>query len=277
MLPLLGSSENVEDSNKSVGDSCETLSALDDMNLYFSRLAKFNIKNWACSDVTELLCLLADFDDVDFATRDLSNDLYVGNLLYELLRLWKPSSSTTSEFFQTLCELRQIDMTQLIVCLVSCPCRLDDFDCFLGEVLYYLHQKNPDAWNAEWVADLLGILEANLECCDVDAVDVMSSFGCLLKNPAQLGKVAHAYLEKTGLQNSFECRCKTSECLCPIEVDEGVAFILFDGLTRRLKWTHNEKKQFFCKAVDKLFYSSVLYQLGKYNVCSLYASTAVNE
>jgi hypothetical protein len=261
----VGDPEKGQDSNKSVDNSCE--SALDDISLYFSKLGKFDIKNWPCSDVIDLLCLVADFDDVEFTSHDLSNDLFVGNVLFELMRIWKPSSSTTSEFFNTLCELKQIDMTQLIICLVSCPCRLDDFDCFLGEVLYHLQQKNPNTWNGEWVADLLDKFEGNLECCDIDAVDVLSSFGSLSKNPGELGKMAHAYLVKTGLQNSFECRCKTANCLCPIEVDEGVAFILFDGLTRRLKWTNNEKNDFFCKAVDKLFLPGVLFQLGR---CCVY-------
>ena len=250
-----------------MNDSCESLSALDDLSLYFTKLSKFDIKNWQCSDVIDLLCLIAEFDDVELANHGLSNDLFVSNVLFEILRTWKPSGSTTSEFFSMLCELKRIDMTQLIICLVSCPCRLDDFDCFLGEVLYHLRLKNPDKWNGEWVADLLEKFEGNLECCDVDAVDVLSSFGNLLKNPGELGKIAHAYLEKTGLQNSYECRCKTAECFCPIEVDEGVAFILFDGLTRRLKWTNNEKKDFFHKAVENLFLPEVLFQLSKCSVC----------
>lgn len=262
----IGDQEKCQNLNKSVDDSSESVSALDDLSVYFSKLSKFDIKNWPCSAVIDLLCLLAEFDDVGFPKHDLSNDLFVGNVLIELMRRWKPSSSTTSEFFSTLCESKQIDMTQLIICLVSCPCRLNDFDSFLGEVLYYLQQKNPDKWNSEWVADLLDKFEDNLECCDVDAVDVLSSLGNLLKNPGKLGKMAHVYLEKTGLQNSFECRCKTAECLCPIEVDEGVAFILFDGLTRRLKWSYNEKKEFFCKAVDKLFLPGVLCQLGEYKI-----------
>lgn len=243
-------------------DSCESLSALDEVSLYFSKLGKFDIKNWPCSDVIDLLCLLAEFDDVEFTSHDLSNDLFVGNLLSELIRIWRPSSITTSEFLNALSDLKQIDMTQLITCLVSCPGGLDDFDCFLGEILYHLQQTNPETLNGEWVADLLDKFEGNMDCCVVDAVDVLSSFGSLLKNPGELGKIAHAYLVKTGLQNSFECRCKTAECLCPIEIDEGVAFILFDGLTRRLKWSNKEKKDFFCKAVDKLFLPGVLSQLG---------------
>lgn len=256
-----GDPDKVKDTNKSADDRRESPSATDDMNLYFSKLAKFDIKSWSCSAAIDLLCLLAELDDVDF---DVSNDVVVSNVISELMRLWKPSSSTTSEFLITLCDLKEIDMSQLIICLVSCPCRLDDFDCFLGELFYHLQQRKPKTCNGEWMTDLLDKFESSLECCDVDAVDVLSSYGKLLNNPAELGKIAHAYLEKTGLQNSFECRCKTADCLCPIEVDEGVAFILCDGLTRKLKWTCNEKKDFFCKAVDNLFLPGVLLQLGKY-------------
>lgn len=243
-------------------DSCESFTVLDDINLFFDKLSKFDIKNWSYSDVTELLCLIAEFESEETINRDLSNDLFFGNVLVELLRSWKPSGSITAEYLASLCNQMKIDMTQLIICWVGYPCRLEDFDCFLGEVLYHIRQKNPDVWNKDWLAYLLERFESNLECSDVDAVDVLSSYGRLLNDPAELGEIARAYLEKTGLQNSFECRCKTPECHCPIEVDEGVAFILFDGLNRRLKWKINEKKAFFCKAVDGLFLKGVLCQLG---------------
>lgn len=238
-------------------DEC-ALSALEETSLYYKKLATFDLSQWSSEEAIDLLCLMVKFED----SGCLSHNFYAGNALYELLRLWRPTSSTATDFICALCELKQVDMADLIICLVGCPCRLDEFDCFLGEVLFHLNHRKPEIWNNEWIAELLSKLESDLDCCDVDTVDVLCSFGKQLKDPGKLGKLAHSYLLATGLQNSFECRCKTPECLCPVEVDEGVAFILFDGLVRRLELNMSEKRTFFCQAVDKLFGLDVLSELG---------------
>lgn len=252
--------EQTCDSNKYLDSLNESgLSALDEINLYFKKLETFDIQQWSTDDTMNLLCVMTEFKDSEY----LSHDFFAGNALFELLRLWKPTSSTSADLLCALCESKQIEMKHLIICLVSYPGRLSDFDSFFGEILYQLYHRKPEVWNEEWIAQLLGNLEADVECCDVDAVDVLFSFGQQLKDPAKLGKLAHSYLLATGLQNSFECRCKTAECLCPVEVDEGVAFIMFDGLVRKLGWSIGEKKIFFCKAVEKLFGPNVLTELGE--------------
>ena len=263
-IPLYSLTEDEEttcDSNKYCDNlDVSGLSALDEMNIYFKKLGTFDIKEWSTEDTMGLLCVMTEFEESEY----LSHDFYAGNALFEILRLWKPTSSTATNLFCALCESNEIEMAHLIICLVSYPGRLDDFDCFLGEMLYHLYSTKPEVWNVEWIAELLGKLEGDLECCDVDAVEVLFSFGKQLKDPAKLGKLAHSYLLATGLQNSFECRCKTAECFCPVEVDEGVAFILFEGLVRKLRWSISEKRIFFRQAVEKLFGPNVLTELGNY-------------
>ena len=75
-----------------------------------------------------------------------------------------------------------------------------------------------------------------------------------LEDPEILGQLVREYLLANGEKRFFSIAdAKTAECQCPVSVDEGIAFIVFAGLERKMNWDEESKLKFFRSATETLW------------------------
>ena len=79
----------------------------------------------------------------------------------------------------------------------------------------------------------------------VDITEIFYHMGKEQADPTKLGELVHNYLLATGSKDSFECKCQSAECQCPVEIDEGIAYITFAGLEQKMNWDQETKNKFF--------------------------------
>ena len=60
-------------------------------------------------------------------------------------------------------------------------------------------------------------------------------------------------------------RCKTPECECEVQVDEGIAYMLFENLEKKMDWGKDDKCKFFKGAADRLWTADILVEIGKHS------------
>lgn len=135
----------------------------------------------------------------------------------------------------------------------------------MASILTAAQRKFPKEWTPEAIGKLLQGVEDN--GFNIDATEVFHRMGKELDDPEALGKLVRNYLLVNAEKDSFSCRCKTVECQCPAYVDEGIAFIVFAGLERKMNWNEESKLKFFRIATDTLWAPDVLTELGNFCVC----------
>lgn len=158
-------------------------------------------------------------------------------------------------------EKSNVDLIALILTVCNSPSRVQSLEKHIAYVMLEAEKRDPAKWGSKAVGELFHQIEEN--GFNIDAIEFFHQMGKELKEAEKLGDLVHDYLLGTGEKDSFDCRCKTVECECPIIADEGVAFIMFAGLQRKLEWNDEDKVKFFKKATDSLWKPEVLAELGK--------------
>ena len=157
------------------------------------------------------------------------------------------------------------DLSSLILTLCNAPSKVKFLESHVASILTAAQRKFPKEWTPEAIGKLLQGVEDN--GFNIDATEVFHRMGKELDDPEALGKLVRNYLLVNAEKDSFSCRCKTAECECPAYVDEGIAFIVFAGLERKMNWNEESKLKFFRIATDTLWAPDVLTELGNFCVC----------
>lgn len=160
-------------------------------------------------------------------------------------------------------EKDEADLSSLILSLCNVPVKVKFLESHLASILTAAQRKFPKEWNTEAIGKFLQNVEDN--GFNIDATEVFHRMGKELGDPETLGKLVRDYLLASAEKDSFSCRCRTAECECPAYVDEGIAFIVFAGLERKMNWDEESKLKFFRCATDTLWTPEVLSELG--NAC----------
>ena len=148
----------------------------------------------------------------------------------------------------------------MILTLCSAPIRVKFLESHVACILAGAQRKFPKEWTPQAIGKLLQDVEDN--GFNIDATEVFHRMGKELEDPEVLGQLVREYLLATGEKDSFNCRCRTAECQCPVSVDEGIAFIVFAGLERKMNWDEESKLKFFRSATETLWTPDVLTELG---------------
>lgn len=166
-------------------------------------------------------------------------------------------------FLFRISEKDEADLSSLILTLCNAPVKVKFLESHVASILTAAQRKFPKEWTSEAIGKLLQNVEDN--GFNIDATEVFHRMGKELGDPETLGTLVRDYLLASGEKDSFSCRCKTAECECPVYVDEGIAFIVFAGLERKMNWDEENKTKFFRAASDTLWTHEILTELG--NVC----------
>ena len=224
---------------------------------FFAELRNFDITSWDVDAVYKLISNLADLNIKEYDEYNIA----LSRILGEAIHHWRPESTSSAELFLKISEKHGADLSSLLLTLCNAPVRVRFLESHIASVLLAAQRKFPMEWTAEAIGKLLQGIEEN--GFNIDATEVFHRMGKELRDPEKLGRLVHDYLLATGEKNSFDCRCKTAECECPVEVDEGIAFIVFAGLERKMNWEEESKLKFFRTATDSLWTSHILIELGK--------------
>ena len=208
--------------------------------------------------VYKLISNLAELSIKEFDEYNIALSLILG----ETVRHWRPSASNTAELFLKICEKDGADLSSLILTLCNAPVRVKFLETHIACILTVAQRTFTKEWSAEAVGKLLQVVEDN--GFNIDATEVFHRMGKELGDPESLGKLVREYLLATGDKDSFNCRCKTAECECTVTVDEGLAYIVFAGLERKMNWDDEKKLAFFRSATDTLWAPDVLNELGNF-------------
>lgn len=220
-------------------------------------LKEYSIKDWSPEDIFKLITTLVqldvqDFDEYDFIT---------SKILGDALRLWKPESKAVALLLMMIVEKLDADLTALILTVCNSTTRVKSLEKHIALTMIEAEKKDPTKWGPKAVGHLFQQIEEN--GFNVDAIEFFHYTGKEIQDAEKLGQLVHDYLVATAEKDSFECRCKTADCECPVAADEGVAFIIFAGLQRKLEWNDENKVKFFKKATDSLWKPELLAELGK--------------
>ena len=137
------------------------------------------------------------------------------------------------------------DLSSLILTLCNAPVKVKFLESHVASVLTAAQRKFPKEWSHEAIAKLLQNVEDY--GFNIDATEVFHRMGKELNDPESLGMLVRDYLLSSAEKDSFSCRCKTAECECPVYVDEGIAFIVFAGLERKMNWDEEKQAEVFQK------------------------------
>lgn len=229
----------------------------DNLVEFSDMLQEYSIKDWSPEDIYKLVTTLGDINIREYDEYDFVSSKIIG----DALRLWKPESQAASMFFLMMVEKLNADLIALILTVCNAPSRVHSLEKHIAFTMIEAERKDQSKWGPKAVGQLFQQIEEN--GFNIDAIEFFYHMGKELKDAEKLGQLVHDYLVATGEKDSFECRCKTAECECPIEADEGVAFIMFAGLHRKLEWSDEDKVKFFKKATDSLWKPELLAELGK--------------
>ena len=253
-------SENNNDSKES-NDSTQYYDLEDEeeeqLQEFSQQLKHYSLKAWSPEDIFTLITTLTkpdvkEYDEYDFLTSKIIGDA---------LRMWKPDPNLVASLLMMIVEKCEADLTSLILTICNAPERVQSLEKHIACTILKAQEKEPAKWNSEAIGNLLQKIEEH--GFNVDAIEFFHSVGREINEAEKLGQLVHDYLVATGEKDSFDCRCKTAECHCPVEADEGVAFIIFSGLQRKLEWSEEDKVKFFKKATDNLWKPELLAELGK--------------
>lgn len=228
---------------------------------FSQKLKHYSLKAWSPEDMFTLITTLTEVDIKEYD----EYDFLTSKILGDALRMWKPDSHLVGSLMMMIVEKCEADLTSLILTICNAPERVHSLEKHLAYMVLAAQEKDPTKWNSEAIGTLMHKIEEN--GFNVDAIEFFHSVGKEIKDAEKLGQLVHDYLVATGEKDSFDCRCKTVECHCPVEADEGVAFIMFSGLQRKLEWSEEDKVKFFKKATDNLWKPELLAELGKLTTC----------
>lgn len=245
------------DSDESSDDSntCDCLEK--HIHEFFHELRNFDMTSWDIDSVYKLVSNLAELTIKEFDEYNIALSLILG----ETIRHWHPEASDTAELFLRISEKDDADLCSLILTLCNAPVRVKFLESHVACILTAAQRKFTKDWTSEAIGKLLQSVEDN--GFNIDATEVFHRMGKELGDAETLGRLVRDYLVATGDKDSFNCRCKTVECECPVAVDEGIAFIVFAGLERKMNWDEESKLKFFRSATDTLWTPEVLSELGK--------------
>ena len=151
------------------------------------------------------------------------------------------------------------DLSSLILTLCNAPVKVKFLETHVASILTAAQRKFPKEWTAEAIGKLIQGVE---DSGNIDATEVFHRMGKELDEPETVGSFVRNYLLANAEKDSYNCRCKTAECECPAYVDEGIAFIVFAGLERKMNWNEESKLKFFRSATETLWTPDVLNELG---------------
>lgn len=229
---------------------------------FFYELRNYDMTTWDIDTVYKLMSNLAELSIKEFDEFNIALSLILG----ETIRHWRPAASDTAELFLRISEKDDADLASLILTLCNAPIRVKFLESHVACILTAAQRKFPKEWTPEAIGKLLQDVEDN--GFNIDATEVFHRMGKELEDPEILGQLVREYLLATGEKDSFNCRCKTAECECSVIVDEGIAFIVFAGLERKMNWDEESKLKFFRSATETLWTPDVLTELGNLlNTC----------
>ena len=258
----LSNKEQTEAENEEASDDSSISDCLEKhIHEFFHELRNYDMTSWEIDSVYKLVSNLTELTIKEFDEFNIALSLILG----EIIRHWRPSASNTAELFLKICEKDDTDLTSLILTLCNAPVRVKFLESHVACILTAAQRKFPKEWTSEAIGKLLQDVEEN--GFNIDATEVFHRMGKELDDPEKLGQLVREYLLATGEKDSFNCRCKTAECECAVTVDEGIAFIVFAGLERKMDWDEESKLKFFRSATDTLWTPNVLTELGN---CMVY-------
>ena len=223
-----------------------------------SEIRRRDVTSWDVESIYTFLTTLHRFDMEDFDEFDIRSSTILG----ETLRCCKIDPTHTGELFMKMSDKCGTDLSTLILTLCNAPRRVRPFEGHIAAVLLAAQNSDSLQWSTEAVGKLLQRVEES--GFNVDVIEVFFHMGQKrAEDITTLGELVHDYLLATGIKDSFECKCKSSECECPIEIDEGVAYITFAGLEQKMNWNEENKNTFFKAATDSLFTSDIMKELGE--------------
>ncbi|XP_068675364.1 uncharacterized protein [Montipora foliosa] len=254
--------EAQKEENKNVDaesdDSSEEFGFLEkSVHEFFHELRRYDMTSWNVESVHKLISHLTDLHIKEFDDFNISLSMTLG----EVIRLWRQESSQTAELFLRISEKDEADLSSLILTLCNAPVKVKFLEKHIASILTASQRKFPNEWRTEAIAKLLQNVEDN--GFNIDATEVFHRMGKEFGDPEVLGKLVRDYLLTNAEKDSFSCRCNTAECECPAIVDEGIAFIVFAGLERKMNWDEEDKLKFFRCATDTLWTPEVLSELGE--------------
>ncbi|KAJ7325359.1 hypothetical protein OS493_029908 [Desmophyllum pertusum] len=245
------------DSDESSDDSNTSDCLEKHIHKFFHELRNFDMTSWDIDSVYKLVSNLAELTIKEFDEYNIALSLILG----ETIRHWRPDASDTAELFLRISEKDDADLSSLILTLCNAPVRVKFLESHVACILTAAQRKFTKDWTSEAIGKLLQSVEDN--GFNIDATEVFHRMGKELGDAETLGRLVRDYLVATGDKDSFNCRCKTVECECPVAVDEGIAFIVFAGLERKMNWDEESKLKFFRSATDTLWTPEVLSELGE--------------
>ncbi|XP_048587895.1 uncharacterized protein LOC5509825 isoform X2 [Nematostella vectensis] len=223
---------------------------------FSTELKRYSIASWSASDMHKFISTLAKLDIEEYD----EYDIITSKILGDSIRSWQPEPSKTAELFMMITETSKTDLTALILTLCNAPDKVHDMERHIAAVVLAAQKRDPKLWSSVAVGKLLQRIEEY--GFNVDAIEMFNSIGKDLQDAEKVGELVHDYLVATGEKNTFDCRCRTPECECPVVADEGVAFLMFSGLQRKLDWSGEDKIKFFKKATGCLWPPEILKELG---------------
>ncbi|KAK3733947.1 hypothetical protein QZH41_010767 [Actinostola sp. cb2023] len=248
--------DNTENSSDEEAESFDFEEKNDRLQEFSDTLKVYSIKDWSPDDIFKLTTTLVDLDIKEYDEYDFITSKVLG----DTLRLWKPGSQAVASLFMMMVEKCGVDLTALILTVCNSPNRVHSLEKHIAFTMLEAEKKDSTKWGTKAVGDLFQQIEEN--GFNIDAIEFFHSTGKETKDAEKLGQLVHDYLIATGEKDSFDCRCTTIECECPVAADEGVAFIIFAGLQRKLEWSDEDKVKFFKKATDSLWKPELLAELG---------------
>ncbi|XP_074611453.1 uncharacterized protein LOC141865971 [Acropora palmata] len=239
-------------------DSSEGFGFLEkNLHEFFHELRRYDMTTWDVESTYKLMSKLTDLHIKEFDDFNISLSMILG----EMIRHWRPESSQTAELFLRISESDEADLSSLILTLCNTPVKVKFLERHIASILTASQRKFPNEWQPEAIGKLLQDVEDN--GFNIDATEVFHRMGKEQGEPESLGKLVRHYLLANAEKDSFSCRCKTVECECPAYVDEGIAFIVFAGLERKMDWDEDSKLTFFRSATDTLWTPEILNELGE--------------
>ena len=229
----------------------------------FSDIRKHDITAWDVDSMFTFLTAVHRFDMKEFDEYDILTSKVLG----ETLCSCKPTPAATGELFLKLTGVCGADLKSLVLTLCNAPRRLRAFERHIATILLAAENEDPSKWTADAVGTLLQSIEDN--GFNVDVTEIFYHMGKDQGDPTKLGGQVRSYLLATGFKDSFECKCQSAECECPVEIDEGIAYITFAGLEQKMNWDHETKNKFFKAATDSLFTTTTMKELGKVTIVAL--------
>ena len=256
----LSNEEQTEAGDEESSEDSDTSDCLEKhVHEFFHELRNYNVTTWNMDTVYKLMSNLAELSIKEFDEFNIALSLILG----ETIRHWRPAANDVAELFLRISEKDDADLTSMILTLCNAPIRVRFLERHVACILAAAQKKFPKEWTPEAIGKLLQDVENN--GFNIDATEVFHRMGKELEDPEGLGQLVREYLLATGEKDSFNCRCKTAECQCQVSVDEGIAFIVFAGLERKMNWDEESKLKFFRSATETLWTPDILTELGIIN------------